>query len=314
MSRCVWLPFASIEEAEEAVGPIPEGLRADCFLVGQEWPESIGEVELLVAPYLDPVEAVMERAGEMTKLRVIQLQTAGFETYLPLLPAGVTLCNAAGVHDTSTAELAIALALVNNRHLDTYARNMPAGVWAGGFGESLADHRVLIVGYGHIGRAIEARVSAFEVAGVTRVASTARIADGRQIHGIDELPALLPDADIVFLTTPLTPATRHLIGARELALLPRGALVVNVSRGPVVDTDALVAALNAGQVRASMDVTDPEPLPADHPLWHAPGAFISPHVGGASSAFYPRSYRLIREQLRRFAAGEPLANVIVAGD
>jgi phosphoglycerate dehydrogenase-like enzyme len=309
MSQRVWLPYPDLTAAEAALGPLPSGLIADGFVADGTWPDSIAEVELLVVPYMQPAPTVMERVGEMASLRAIQLLSAGYDSYLPFLPDGVRLCNAAGVHDASTAELAVGLALANNRHLDTYARNMPTGTWGNDFATSLADRRVLIVGYGRIGAAIERRLAGFEVASVTRVARHART-DEVLVHAIAELASLLAEADVVFVVTPLTAETEHLIGAAELASLPDGALLVNVSRGKVVDTDALVAATASGRIRASLDVTDPEPLPADHPLWRTPGVFISPHVGGQSSAFYPRMQRLVRDQLVRFANGEPLANVV----
>ncbi len=170
---------------------------------------------------------------------------------------------------------------------------------------SLADRSALIVGYGQIGAAIEARLTPFEV-DVRRVARTAR----EGIHSLDALPELLPSADIVILIVPGTPSTHHLVDERFLSLMKDGALLVNVARGPVVDTAALVAELQSGRLRAALDVTDPEPLPAGHPLWQAPNCLISPHVGGDSTAMEPRAYRLVREQLTRFAQGEPLANVM----
>ena len=309
MVRQVWLPFEDIAAAEAAVGPFPEGIEVDCFLADGRWPESIGEVELLVAPYMYPPEPVLARVGEMTSLKAVQLLSAGYDNYLPFLPDGVQLCNAAGVHDASTAELAVALALASNRHLDIYARNMPSGTWGNDFSTSLADRRVLIVGYGRIWAGIELRLAGFEVGSVTRVARRARTGEA-PVHAIEELPGLLPEADVVIVITPLTPATEHLIGAAELAAMPDDALLVNVARGRVVDTDALAEATASGRIRAALDVTDPEPLPPDHPLWRTPGVFISPHVGGQSTAFYPRMHRLVREQLARFAAGEPLVNVV----
>ena len=164
---------------------------------------------------------------------------------------------------------------------------------------------MLIVGYGAIGEAIERRLLPFEVE-VVRVARSAR--DG--VHGIDELPALLPDADVVVLVVPLTDATRGLVDAGFLARMKDGALLVNVARGAVVVTDDLVAALHSGRITAATDVTEVEPLPSDHPLWRAPGLLISPHVGGASSAMWPRAYRLVRDQLQRYADGAPLVNVM----
>ena len=177
---------------------------------------------------------------------------------------------------------------------------------------------MLIVGYGAIGAALEARLTPFEVE-VVRVARSARPGGqgpevtGPVVYGVAELPALLPDADVVVLLVPLTDATRGLVDADFLARMKPGALLVNVARGAVVDTDALLVALNEGRITAALDVTDPEPLPPDHPLWSAPGVLVSPHVGGASSAMWPRAYRVVREQLDRFAAGEPLANVVRPG-
>jgi phosphoglycerate dehydrogenase-like enzyme len=309
MARRIWLPYPDAAAAEAALGPIPEGLVADGFLADGTWPDSIADVELLVAPYMFPAPKVMERVGEMTSLKAVQLLSAGYDNFLPFLPEGVQLCNAAGVHDASTAELAVGLALASTRHLDIYARNMATGSWRNDFTTSLADRHVLIVGYGRIGAAIEQRLAGFEPGSITRVARRARTGDV-PVHPIEELHALLPQAEVVFVITPLTPATEHLIGAAELALLPDGALVVNTARGKVVDTEALLAETRTGRISAALDVTEPEPLPSDHELWRTPGVLISPHVGGQSSAFWPRMERMVRGQLVRFAAGEPLLNVV----
>lgn len=304
-----WLPYPDRDEALRRLGELPTGIEVDFYTAdGDDWPDTLPDVEFYVLPYMKGAE-VLARAGEMTRLRVIQTLTAGVENFLPHVPDGVTLANAAGVHDASTAELAVALALASGRHLDDFARNMPGGTWRSRFGTALADQRVLIVGYGRIGQAIERRLAGFEVASVTRVARRRR--DGEVVvHAIEDLDALLPEADVTILIAPHTPATEGLIGARQLALLPDGALLVNVARGPLVDTDALVAATADGRIRAALDVTEPEPLPPDHPLWRTPGVLISPHVGGASTAFFPRADRLIASQLRRFAAGHELENIV----
>ena len=304
-----WVPYADRAEAERRLNGIPAGLELDFYRAdGDEFPGTIDEVAFYVLPYMKG-PAVLARAAEMSKLQVAQTLTAGYEEFLPLVPPGVTLCNAAGLHDTSTAELALALALASGRHLDDFARNQTAGAWRFEWGRALADQRVLIIGYGHIGQAIERRLDGFEVASVTRVARHARTGPP-QVRPIDELHRLLPQADVTFLIAPHTPQTEGMIGAAELALLPDGALLVNVARGRLVDTDALVAELETGRIRAALDVTDPEPLPPDHPLWRQPGALISPHVGGASSAFFPRADRLIAAQLNRFMAGQPLENIV----
>lgn len=305
----VWLPYADPQEAADRLGGIPDGVQVDCYRAdGDDLPASIAEVEFYVLPYMKGAE-VLEQAHEMTNLKVIQTLTAGVENFLPRVPDGVTLCNAAGVHDASTAELAIALALASGRHLDEFARNQTTGTWAAKPGSSLADKRVLLVGYGHIGEAIEQRLTGFEVASITRVARRARSGEV-PVHATDELLGLLPEADVVFLIAPLTADTEGMIGAEALRLMTDDALLVNVARGKLVDTEALVSEASSGRIRAALDVTEPEPLPVDHPLWRTPGVLISPHVGGASSAFFPRADRLIAAQLRRHAAGEELENKV----
>jgi len=255
-----WVPYADRAEAERRLNGIPAGLELDFYLAqGDEFPGTIDEVAFYVLPYMKG-PAVLARAAEMPKLQVVQTLTAGYEEFLPLVPPGVTLCNAAGLHDTSTAELAVALALASGRHLDDFARYQPVGAWRFEWGRALADQRVLIIGYGHIGQAIERRLDGFEVASVTRVARHARTGPP-EVHPIEELHRLLPQADVTFLIAPHTPQTEGMIGAAELALLPDGALLVNVARGKLVHTDALVAELSAGRIRAALDVTDPEPLP-----------------------------------------------------
>jgi phosphoglycerate dehydrogenase-like enzyme len=215
------------------------------------------------------------------------------------------------VHEASTAELALALILASLRGIPGFVRAQDRGVWQGGFRPALADKNVLIVGYGSIGSAIEDRLAPFEVARVARVARSGRTTARGPVHPLTDLPALLPDADVVVLSTPLTEATRGLVNAGFLARMKDGALLVNVARGAVVDTKALLAELESGRITAALDVTDPEPLPADHPLWHAPGVLVTPHVGGPTSAFRPRAERLLVGQLHRFVNHEPPANVVL---
>jgi phosphoglycerate dehydrogenase-like enzyme len=222
-----------------------------------------------------------------------------------VLPPAATLCNAAGVHDASTAEIAVGLAIASLRGIDDFARAMPNGAWLRGRRESLADKRVVIIGAGGVGSAIRQRMAAFE-AETVMVARTAR----EGVNAIADLPALLPSADVVVLAVPLVDSTRHLADAAFLACMPDGALLVNVARGPVVDTEALVAAVSSGRLRAALDVTDPEPLPAGHPLWTLPGVLVSPHVGGNSSAFVPRARRLVEAQIARWQGRQPLEHVV----
>ncbi len=290
---------------------LPEDVARGCVAwdSGDADPVGLADVEVFVPPYTASADdlAIM---GRMPNLRVVQTLTAGVDNVLAALPRGVTLCNAAGVHDASTAELAVGLTIASLRHLDDFARAMPEGRWSYDRYEALADKRVLIVGFGSIGRAIARRLDGFECE-VTAVARTARAVDGIDVHAIEELPGLLPDADVVILIVPLTSETRRMVDADFLARMRDGALLVNISRGPVVDTDALLAECASGRLRAALDVTDPEPLPADHPLWRTPGVLISPHVGGNTSAFLPRARRLVATQLMGWARGDPLVNVVV---
>jgi phosphoglycerate dehydrogenase-like enzyme len=250
-------------------------------------------------------EWAFEAMAEMTQLEVCQLPTAGFEHALAHLPTGVTLCNAAGVHDASTAELAIGLMISRLRRIDDMARAMPAGEFMHDRYDALADKRVLIVGAGGIGRALARRLEGFECE-VVLVGRTARAG----VHARSELATLVSAADVVVIAVPLDDSTRGLVDASFLALMRDGALLVNVARGPIVDTDAMLA--EAGRLSFALDVTDPEPLPPEHPLWSAPGVLISPHVGGNTTAFLPRIGRLVREQVERWESGAELSNVIVS--
>ncbi|WNI19808.1 2-hydroxyacid dehydrogenase [Actinacidiphila sp. ITFR-21] len=303
----MWL---SVPPAE--VGGLPDAFRYVFWDGEGDFPTDPAEAVFYVVPYLrGPAEGARPLPG-MRDVRVVQTLSAGVDHILPRLdrlPPGVSLCNARGVHEASTAELALTLILASLRGVPRFVRGQDDEKWHAGFYPALADRTVLIVGHGSIGAAVEDRLTPFECE-VVRVARTARTGPYGPVHAINELPGLLPAADVVVLTTPLTEQTRGLAGAAFLAAMKDGALLVNVARGPVVDTAALLAETGSGRLTAALDVTDPEPLPAGHPLWHAPGVLISPHVGGSTSAFMPRAQRLIRAQLTRFAAGEPLLNVV----
>jgi phosphoglycerate dehydrogenase-like enzyme len=308
MSADVWLPVPPDE-----IEGLPEGFDYLFWDGAPVFPADPARCVFYGVPYMKGPEVAVRPLPRMTALRVVQTLTAGIDHMLPALPGlppGVRLCNAPGVHEASTAELALALTLASLRGIPGFVRGQDAEEWRQGFYPALADKSVLIVGYGAIGSAIEDRLTPFECAVVTRVARSARTTPRGPVHPVAELPALLPQADVVILSTPLTDSTRGLAGAEFLSHMKDGALLVNVARGAVVDTKALLAELESGRLRAALDVTDPEPLPAGHPLWHAPGVLITPHVGGPTSAFLPRAKRLLREQLVRFAAGDPLANVV----
>ena len=265
-------------------------------------------LDIVVPPYMTQ-QGLLARLGE-AEIGLVQGQAIGYEGVEDVLPPGIPFANASTVHETSTAELAVALTLAVQRHVHRFAIDGQAGTWAPVFADSLADRRVLLLGYGGVGTAIAARLAPFEVE-LVPVASRAREEDGVHVHGIDELAELLPTVDIVVASLPGGEATRHLIGDAELAALPDGALVVNVGRGPLIDTDALVRHVADGRIRAALDVTDPEPLPQDHPLWTLPGVLIAPHVGGASSAMRPRLAALLRRQIAHLRAGEEYENVVL---
>ncbi|AZS74304.1 dihydrofolate reductase [Streptomyces lydicus] len=307
-ARDVWLPIPPDE-----IEGLPDGLHYVHWDAGPDYPADPARCAFYAVPYMKRPEILLSPLARMSRVRAVQTLTAGIDHILPGLsdmPSGAQLCNARGLHDASTAELALTLILAALRGIPGFVRAQDAGEWRPDFRPALADKSVLIVGYGSIGSAIEDRLTPFECARVVRIARTARDTVRGPVHPLSDLSALLPDADVVVLATPLTDATRGLVGSRFLGRMKDGALLVNIARGGVVDTGALLAELESGRLYAALDVTDPEPLPAGHPLWHAPGVLITPHVGGPSSAFLPRAKRLLRDQLTLFAAGEPLRNVV----
>ncbi|MEV6927138.1 2-hydroxyacid dehydrogenase [Dactylosporangium sp. NPDC051485] len=273
----------------------------------EELPSEPGDVAFWVPPFLARSEVTM-LAARMPRLRVVQLLSAGADAWAGRLPADVSLCDARGVHDSSTAEWVVGAVLAHVRDLPLFARAQERGEWAYRRTDELAGKRVLIVGAGSIGRAVEARLAPFEVT-VTKVARRARPG----VHGVEELPELLPHADVVVLLVPLTEQTRGLVSRDFLARLGDGTLLVNAARGPVVDTDAVTAEARTGRIGFATDVTDPEPLPPDHPLWRMPNVLITPHVAGSVPGLLGRAYALAAAQLRRFVAGEPLENVVTEG-
>ena len=272
-------------------------------------PETAAQVELVVVPHYFVRPGGVDVLRELPALRYVQLPSAGYEHARPHVPEGVVLCNGRGVHDAGTAELALTLTLAAQRGLPAAVRAMDAHRWESPYGPSLADRRVLVVGQGSVGSAVVARFRPFEV-DVVRVASTARDDADGHVHGVDELSDLLPDADVVVLVVPLSRTTHHLMDAERLSRMKDGALLVNVARGKVVDTDALLAELGSGRLRAALDVTDPEPLPADHPLWDAPNLLLTGHQGGNTDATLPRIADLVRRQLEALLAGRPPVNVV----
>ena len=262
----------------------------------------------------------------LSGVKVAQSLLAGVDWLLDLVVGRVTVCDAQGVHNVATAEWAVAAVLAHLKFFPFYTELQLAGNWVRRkevdqayrslhlldkpsmppvLLEEVAGKTILIVGYGSIGKSIEDRLAPFDVR-ILRVARSARPG----VEPVSRLNGLLPLADVVILIVPLTTETTGMIGAQQIALMKRAALLVNAARGPVVDTNALLGALDQGRIRAAIDVTDPEPLPEGHPLWHAPNLFITPHVAASSPAFMSRAFAFAATQVARYAAGEPLLNIV----
>lgn len=284
------------------------------------------DVDFWIVPFAR--KSAQQTFQHLRGVKVVQSMMAGVDWITPWLPKDVVLCDGRGIHDISASEWVLAAILTATKRFPYYRDMQLREEWKGqasipnGFmdvggaqvgqyavlGDDLAGKTVLIVGYGSIGVAIEARLKPFEVKKILRVARSAR--KEPEVFAVSELRRLLPEADVVVAIVPLTAETQGLIGAEEIALMKPGALLVNAARGPVVNTEALVEALQKNRLRAVLDVTDPEPLPAGHPLWSAPNCMITPHVGGSTPAFIHRAFRFGAEQVRRFIAGEELENVV----
>jgi phosphoglycerate dehydrogenase-like enzyme len=260
--------------------------------------------EVLVPGFLVESEpaAVMSR---LPNLRLIQLLTAGAENWVGQVPAHVTLSTARGAHGGTTAEWALAALLAVYRELIPFERERVTRTWDRRPTETLIDKKVLVVGAGDLGTQLRRRLDACD-ARTSLVGARAR--DG--VHGIDEVPALLGEHDAVVVMVPLTPATTGMVDATFLSSMRDGAVLVNAARGKVVDTSALVAELASGRLRAALDVTEPEPPPADHPLWTVPNLLLTPHVAASVEGYQARAYAVAAAEIARFAAGEPLRNVV----
>ena len=297
----VLVPSRALAEAVEAVSP---RIRAHRFDPADGVPTG-GAAEAQVMVPRGGGELTAEVWDALPRLRLVQLMSAGAEKFVGRLPERVVLCNARGAHTPATAEWAVAATLAAQRGLPHFTRLQEAGRWEMRTDHSLVGAKVLMVGAGDIGRTIGRMMAGFDV-DVTWVARTAR----EGVHAFGDLPDLLPHADVVVLIVPVTPETTGMVDAAFLAAMKDDALLVNAARGVVVDTDALLAELTAGRLRAALDVTEPEPLPEGHPLWSAPGLLLTPHVAGAVPDTNARATAAVTDQLVRVLAGEPLTNVV----
>lgn len=272
----------------------------------------VNKIDIVVPPYMKGIESLHRLEG--IEVGLVQWLAIGYESVRGSLPAGIRFANAASVHESSTAELAVGLAVASLRGIGEAALDAKNAHWNHRFRRSLADSRVLLVGYGGVAKAIEARLAGFEVE-ITRVASSKRTeknlaGDEVTVHAASELQQLLKVSNVVIISLPLNSSTLGLFDAATLASMPDKSLLINVGRGPVVDTDALTAELESGRLRAALDVVDPEPLPSDHPLWRAPGLLLTPHVGGNTTAMLPRVIKLVKRQAAHMLAGEELENIV----
>jgi len=283
------MPAHAVHLTTDGIGPKEEDLPKITFYV----PRYMGG------------KAALEVIPRMTSLKVVQSPNAGVDDILEVLPVGVTLCNAAGVHDASTAELAIGLTISARRGFAQFAKDQANEMWSHKTNNSLADSRVGIVGHGNIGKLIAKQLENFSV---EVIPFTRRGQDGSQL--ISEFDRLLPTLDVVILILPLTAESYHFMSRNRLALMKDGSVLINVARGSIVDTQALIDELQSGRLSAGLDVTDPEPLPKGHPLWKAPNVIITPHVGGDTTAFESRGRKLVEDQIQRWVNREELINVV----
>ncbi|WP_232506353.1 2-hydroxyacid dehydrogenase [Microlunatus flavus] len=291
-------------DAVQLLGDLPEGVEVVVWNGEPDRPARLGETEFWV-PQVEDSSDLENKLAAMPDLKVMQLLSAGVEDLVGKTPEGVQLCDARGVHGGPVADMVLTLMLASYRQVPHFVRAQARGEWSDAQGEDLEDKRVLIVGAGDLGEQTAKRLKGFGAVPVL-VAHSAR----EGVHATGELPDLLPAADAVVLTVPLTPDTEGMVDAKFLAAMPDGALLVNVARGKVVDTDALLAELTSGRLRAGLDVVEPEPLPEGHPLWSAPNLLITPHAAGHVKRSGERAYALVRAQLERFVQGEELQNVV----
>lgn len=262
--------------------------------------------DILIPPYRGSHRPIPFLA-QLPTLRMVQLLSAGVDEWMPHVPREVTLASARGAHAGPVSEWVLSAILAQLRQWPALVRFQDASVWAHRrfHADTLAGKRALIIGAGRIGVAVAQKLMAFEAVS-TLVASVAR----EGVHGPDEIPDLIAGQDIVVVTAPLTDRTFGLVNADFLAAMDDGALLVNAGRGQIVDTDSLLAELESGRLRAALDVTDPEPLPAEHPLWKCRGAIISPHSARTVPGTNKLCYEVAAQQIASFVKGEVPSNAV----
>ena len=299
MTQVIWSQWDDLEVPEGFTRLSPANTSLDV--------DDLSAITFYVPSYMGGKQA-LEFSRAMTSLQYFQLPNAGFDDAIEFLNPGVVLCNARGVHDDSTAELAMGLAIASRRGFANFASSQRSELWVHQRYESFNDSNIAIIGAGSIAHTLKGYLAPYKV----EINMYSR-SGGDGIRSITELDTYLPNTDIVFLVLPLNAESKNMFNAERLSLMKDGATLVNVARGAIIDTPALINELNAGRLFAGLDVTDPEPLPPGHPLWSARNCIISPHVGGDSTAFELRGKRLVEEQLHRLAAGQELINIVARG-
>lgn len=292
------------EHGFAAISRLP-GARPLRYTLGEPLPAGADEAEVFVPAFLASRPENLELARALPKLRLVQLLTAGAETWVGRLPEHVRISTGRGAHGASTAEWAITGLLTVYREFTEFALAQREHRWIQHRTDTLHGKRVLIVGAGDLGTEMRRMLLPFGTT-VELVGTRARAG----VHGVDELPALLPNFDAVILMVPVTTDTIGMVDAAFLSRMADRTILVNAARGPVVRTDHLLAELQSGRLRAILDVTDPEPLPADHPLWEAPGLLLTPHVGGSSTGNLERGWTIATAEIARYLAGEPPENLV----
>jgi phosphoglycerate dehydrogenase-like enzyme len=300
LSVQVWLPDHPVARG---IDGLPPAVSLNAIPAKGALPDEFDEVEFLVPPFGS--RRLIAALPRLNALRVIQVDSAGVDWIASSIPEGVTLCSARGIRDAPVAEWVVGAILDAYKGLARSRRQQEQGRWVRWMPRELAGSKALILGHGSIGEAVAERLRPFAVE-VTGVASRRR----GDIQGVEAVDELLPLADIVIVLLPATSETAGLIDRQRLARLQTGALLVNAGRGTVVDMEALVDELVAGRLEAALDVTDPEPLPPESPLWNLRNVLLTPHVAGDSLAADQRVYELVGDQIRRHVEGRPLLNVV----
>lgn len=299
MSFKVWTQWSDLH--------VPDGIT---LLSHDNFPldtSDLSQIDMYVPSYMGGAKA-LSYAAQMPNLSILQMLNAGYDDALAYVRPGITLCNARGVHDASTAELAVGLAIASRRGFLEFSNDQRQGNWNHRRFPALSDSKVGIIGFGSIGKEVARKLSGFDVT-ITAFTQSGR----NNTTAISELDKHLPNLDIVILILPLSDSSRHMFNAERLSKMKNGALIINVARGPIIDTEALIKELATKRIFAALDVTDPEPLPERHPLWNAPNVIIVPHVGGNSAAFEPRGRSLIESQLRLISESKTLNHIVAIG-